>query len=421
MRERERDPPPGFEAREEVGDDGLPARVSRRRLVPRRARPKRAVPSALPRARAQLVHADPTTYGEQPRPRGRVASETRERAHRAQERLLHEVLCARLVDERGTQSPHLLVGRVDEAVEGALVAGASLEREAGELVHAATIGAVGTLCTVAAEIVGSRPGPPSDYRDMRCDAAREAISALLDGDLCEAGQDALERHLASCASCRAWQEAAHRLTRLARIQRSPAPRPPASLYEALRAERARSTTAWHAPASLAGARVGLAAVALGQLALSVPMLLLGEDRSAPVHVAHEMGSLDLALALGFLAAVRRPARALGMLSLVGVAALLLVVTAVVDLVGGRTTLLDETPHLAVVAGWLLLWRLAVLAPPSHERPRSLLSPAARIRRGPFLARRLADGSPKADVPQPREDEPARARAGPPDDATEVAS
>ncbi|MGH9054496.1 MAG: hypothetical protein ACRDYY_01300 [Acidimicrobiales bacterium] len=56
-----------------------------------------------------------------------------------------------------------------------------------------------------------------------------------------------------------------------------------------------------------------------------------------------MGSLDVAVAVGFLVAVRRPARAMGMLALVGVAAGLLVVTAIVDLVVGRTDLLDEAP------------------------------------------------------------------------------
>ena len=88
------------------------------------------------------------------------------------------------------------------------------------------------------------------------------------------------------------------------------------------------------------------------------LLLFGQDHAAPVHVAHEMVFVDVAVAIGFLVAARRPARAMGMLSLVGIAAGLLVVTAVVDLMAGRTSLSDEAPHLLVVAGWLLLHRLA---------------------------------------------------------------
>lgn len=260
----------------------------------------------------------------------------------------------------------------------------------------------------SAEIVGSRIGGPSDYLDMSCAEAREAISALLDGDPSEVDREALEAHLASCASCRAWQEAAHRLTRLARLQRSPAPRPSPQLYEALHGERSQGARPRQVLTSIAGARVGLAAVAVGQLVLSVPLLVLGDDRSAPVHVAHEMGSLEVAVAIGFLAAVRRPARAVGMLTLIGVAALLLVLTATVDLVAGHTTLLDEAPHLMVVAGWILLWRLAGLAPPSDERPRSVLATARAATNG-VLARLLARVPVAADAPAPPDEEPATAR------------
>lgn len=254
---------------------------------------------------------------------------------------------------------------------------------------------------------------------MRCAVARDAISALLDGGPCEVEREALEAHLASCTSCRAWQEAAHRLTRLARLQPSPAPRPPDRLHEVLHAERARTTRFRNTPWSLVGARVCLALVALGQLSLSVRLLVLGEDRSAPIHVAHEMGSLDVAVAIGFLVAVRRPARAMGMRALVGAAALLLVVTAAVDLAAGRTTILDEAPHLAVVAGWLLLQRLAVLAPPSDERPRSVRA-TARALRDASVARVLAHGSRTAEVPQPCEDEPATARVVAADRSVDVA-
>lgn len=254
---------------------------------------------------------------------------------------------------------------------------------------------------------------------MSCDAAREAISALLDGGPCDVDRDALEAHLASCAPCRAWQEAAHQLTRVTRLQRGPAPRPPVRLYEALHDERARNATRRPGPTSLAGARIGLMVVALGQLALSVRLLVLGEDRSAPIHVAHEMGSLDVAVAIGFLVAVRRPARALGMLTLVGVASLLLGVTAVIDLTAGRTTLLDEAPHLAVVAGWLLLWRLAALAPPSDERPRSVLA-TARAMRAASIGRVFARGPLATETPLSAGDEPATATGALADRSIEAA-
>ncbi len=121
------------------------------------------------------------------------------------------------------------------------------------------------------------------------------------------------------------------------------------------------------------ARLGLVVVAVAQLAVCVPVLLFGHDRSAPVHVAHEMGSFEVAVAIGFLVAARRPGRAMGMLSLMGAAAGLLVLTATLDLVAGRTGLSDEAPHLLVVAGWLLLRWLATVAPPTWERPHTALA------------------------------------------------
>ena len=109
-------------------------------------------------------------------------------------------------------------------------------------------------------------------------------------------------------------------------------------------------------------------LALGQIAITIPALVFGTAHDAPIHVAHEMGSFDLAIAAGFLVAAWRPRRANGMRVLVGVAALLLLVTAVIDLAAGRTTLLDEAPHLLTIAGWLLLEVLSRRVPDERAHP-----------------------------------------------------
>ncbi len=98
-----------------------------------------------------------------------------------------------------------------------------------------------------------------------------------------------------------------------------------------------------------------------------------------------MGSFDLALAIGFIAAARKPAQAAGMRWLVGAVAALLVLTAVLDVAAGRASLVEESPHLLTVAGWLLLCYLAATAP---------LTPLERDRNLPhrrFDARRTATG------------------------------
>ena len=219
---------------------------------------------------------------------------------------------------------------------------------------------------------------------------------MLDGEDPGADRDLVQAHLAACAACREWQDAAHEVTRRARLQMArPGPHRADEILTAVRA----SARIRRRPPPAAGARFALAAVAGGQLALTVPSLLLGHDHSLPVHVAHEMGSFDAALAIGFLVAAWRPGRALGMRAMAGVTAMLLVTTAAVDLAVGRTGLADETPHVLAVAGWLLLRYLAAAAPPMAEDPRSVLATV--------LATRLRLRLPS----RPRNPAPATAPAG----------
>lgn len=194
---------------------------------------------------------------------------------------------------------------------------------------------------------------------MDCVSAREAISALLDGEHPGVQGPRVDSHLATCAACRDWREQAHEVTRRVRLaEAASVPAPDPALAQAMRALERRGSW-WRA---LALTRVGLVLVGLAQLAVSLPDLLAGSYRGASIHVAHEMGALDLALAVGFLVAAHRPARAQGMRALVGCAALLLIATAALDLLAGRTSLGDEAPHLLVLAGWLLLRRAARLLP-----------------------------------------------------------
>jgi predicted anti-sigma-YlaC factor YlaD len=227
---------------------------------------------------------------------------------------------------------------------------------------------------------------------MECSSAREAISALLDGE--PAGgpvDDALQRHLLDCAECRHWRDRAHEVTRRFRVSGAEAaPAPGDALLAAVRATSGRPR---RNPLTLT--RATLAAVAAAQVAVTLPALLFGSDHGSPMHVAHEMGSFDMALAMGFLVAAWRPARVAGMGVVVGAAALLLVVTALVDLGAGRTSAMDEAPHLLVVAGWLLLRRLQALAPsPAEERAAPALPAPLRALAG-RASPRTAESSPEA--------------------------
>jgi predicted anti-sigma-YlaC factor YlaD len=109
-------------------------------------------------------------------------------------------------------------------------------------------------------------------------------------------------------------------------------------------------------------RGGLIALAVVQMLLAVPVLLLGRDAGAPVHIAREVGSFDFALAVGFLFVGWRPARAYGMLPLVATVVGLLTITTAFDLVRGTATLLNESAHLLDVMGLAAVWELARTAP-----------------------------------------------------------
>jgi predicted anti-sigma-YlaC factor YlaD len=184
---------------------------------------------------------------------------------------------------------------------------------------------------------------------MECDKAREAISALIDGEDAGLPDGALEAHLAGCAACREWQHRAHAVTRRARLgsaflDHDLAPGVLAAISPSPAKRRLRL-----------GQRATLLVAALAQLAITVPCLILGKDHDAGVHAAHELGSFDLALAIAFAVGAIRPRLSAGLAWPCGIAAAGLVGTAILDLFSGQTLGADEAQHLVAVLGAALLF------------------------------------------------------------------
>lgn len=191
-----------------------------------------------------------------------------------------------------------------------------------------------------------------------CEQVREAISARLDGETSPVPDEALAAHVRTCAPCLSFEAQAvalHRRFRLAAA--APMPDLTDAVVAAVAGDRAIRTRLWR---QWQGTRFALAAVAVVEIALTAPSLVLGHDAEAPVHVAHELGSFGLAIAVGLLVAALRPRLAAGMLPIVAIIAGLLLLTAGTDLATGRTQLGDEAPHLLQIAGFLLLLRLATV-------------------------------------------------------------
>jgi predicted anti-sigma-YlaC factor YlaD len=186
---------------------------------------------------------------------------------------------------------------------------------------------------------------------MDCDSAREAISARIDNEDTGVPGAALAAHLSGCAACRAWEQRAHVITRRARLGGAfldhdlsagvlAAVSPPA-------ARRSRGVVQ----------RAALIAVAVTQLAITVPLLLLGHDHDGGAHAAHELGSFGLALAIAFCVGAIRPALAAGLAWPCCIASAGLAGTAILDLLDGQTFSADEAQHLIALAGaLLLLWQ-----------------------------------------------------------------
>lgn len=195
---------------------------------------------------------------------------------------------------------------------------------------------------------------------MNCEICRDALSAQLDGEDPGVDQAVVDGHLDLCPGCRRFEAdlgAMHRAIRLRSAE--PIPHLTAQVLARVSTPR-RFRPEW--------ARYALFTVAMTQLLIALPALILGSDPGASVHVARELGSWDIALSIGLLYAAWRPERAAGLLPFALALAATMVVTATLDVTTGHTSLLGETAHLLALVGLVLLAVLASTNWWSVQRP-----------------------------------------------------
>ncbi len=201
---------------------------------------------------------------------------------------------------------------------------------------------------------------------MRCEDCRDAISARMDGEDPGLAADAVERHLAGCAACRAFADRAAHVTRLARIR--PAEDHPdvlPGLLAALDAGESRATPrrSWRAVARDA-VRGALALLGVGQLALALGGIVAamgaegGPDRlggASMAHLSHESAAWNLALGVAFIwAASGATRRAGGLVPVIGAFVALLVALSALDLLAGHVEAGRLAGHVPVIVGLVLL-------------------------------------------------------------------
>ncbi len=202
---------------------------------------------------------------------------------------------------------------------------------------------------------------------MRCDDARVALSARLDGEVLPVEAADLEHHLAACPECRRHEADLAGLRRAGLVV--PTPTPPALPERVLAAiEPDRSTSP-----QARSLRVALVTVAIAQAGIAAPELFRAGG-GLTAHQARHLGVFSIALAAGFLFTALRPRRVGALLPLAAVLAGGLVLTGVLDAAAGRTPIAGESTHLLEVVGLVLLWMLTRI-----ERPRPTTARPASLR------------------------------------------
>ncbi|MGW3966633.1 zf-HC2 domain-containing protein [Amycolatopsis sp. NPDC005003] len=189
---------------------------------------------------------------------------------------------------------------------------------------------------------------------VNCSDFREAISARIDGEAGSLPDQVVDRHLAGCPQCRAWQDDAVRLRRLLLVRE--APQVPDLTGRILTEVPAPPAPRW-------GLRIALALVALVQSGLGLAELL-GADvghaehggmTAMAAHLGNESAAWNLAVGFGLLWAALRPATASGLLpALAGFVAVLGIMSGI-DLSDGQVTVSRVLSHGLLVAGVGLLY------------------------------------------------------------------
>src|SRR5246127_1759935 len=202
------------------------------------------------------------------------------------------------------------------------------------------------------------PGMRNDA-GMRCDVAREALSARLDGERPEVLAQQVDAHLESCRSCRAWLiGAAVQTRRLASIDPGETP----DLVDKILASAAEESTAYHRWMRWLRShyrRWGLIAVGVFQVAIAAAQIsgidfgMVSHTHGAMSgeHLLHESTAWLLALGLAMIAAGIWPVAAIGVAAIVGAYSVALVGYEVVDTFEGEETAARLASHVPLLLGF----------------------------------------------------------------------
>ncbi|MDG4826356.1 zf-HC2 domain-containing protein [Asanoa sp. WMMD1127] len=219
---------------------------------------------------------------------------------------------------------------------------------------------------------------------MDCERIREMLSARLDGEDAPGERELTERHLAGCARCAAWLDAAAAVTRLARTAPVPPAKPvdltavPTPQPAGSRPSRpdepsqpggpgrpSRLKPPGSRPRLAIGLRLGLAVIGLVQFLLGAAQVAgLGRDDHAhdavlgSGHLWHESAAWNLAIGAGFAFVALRRTRPTGLLPTLTAFVAVLTLLSAGDIAAGRVEPGRLASHGFLIAGWLLTFALS---------------------------------------------------------------
>ncbi|MCV7092670.1 RNA polymerase sigma factor SigC [Mycobacterium interjectum] len=194
---------------------------------------------------------------------------------------------------------------------------------------------------------------------MRCDVAREALSARLDGERPQVLAQQVDAHLESCRSCRTWLiGAAVQSRRLSSIEPGEGP----DLLDRIMASLDQQSPAYQRSVRWLRSRYrrwGLIAVGVFQVAIAAAQIS-GVDfgmvsshmhgAMSGEHLMHESTAWLLALGLAMIAAGIWPATAIGVAAITGVYSVALSSYVVVDAFAGEVTAARIASHMPLLLG-----------------------------------------------------------------------
>lgn len=194
---------------------------------------------------------------------------------------------------------------------------------------------------------------------MRCDVAREALSARLDGERPQVLAQQVDAHLESCRGCRTWLiGAAVQSRRLSSIEPGEGP----DLVDKIMASLDRQSPAYHRSMRWLRSRYrrwGLIGVGVFQVAIAAAQIsgidfgMVSSHMHGAMsgeHLMHESTAWLLALGLAMIAAGVWPVTAIGVAAITGVYSVALLSYVVVDAFAGDVTATRIASHMPLLLG-----------------------------------------------------------------------